>query len=471
MLFSRFRPAVIRSRRPVARRLRLDEMECRLTPATAIAIDPVPLTGPEGTPISLTATVTDPTTPTFAWSVTKDGSPFATGTDAAFSFTPDDNGSYVVSLTVTDGTDTFTDSDTFTIENVAPTASLTGPAASVPGLPVVFTLGASDPSTVDTAADFTFNIDWDNNGTVDETVTGPSGTTVSHTFAGTGTNTVSITATDKDGGTSAAVTQTVAVETVALIDDPLNPGKKLLAVGGTEDSDTIKLVPAGNSGRVKVMVNGVSEGTFGPAGRIAVFGLAGDDSIHLAGSIRTPAWLDGGDGNDQLKSAKGNDVLRGGDGDDHLDGGQGADIEIGGMGADRLLGGPGHDLMIAGTTSYDADEALLFDIAQIWGGSGPVADRVDSLRTSADVPLALGGSSPTVFDDGAADRLTGASGQTWYFADPTQDVITGNLKKSFVNDDLSVTPVHGHGNGNGNGNGGGNGNGNGNGHGNGHNKP
>jgi Ca2+-binding RTX toxin-like protein len=217
------------------------------------------------------------------------------------------------------------------------------------------------------------------------------------------------------------------------------------------------------------MLNGVSQGKFSGAERIAVFGLGGDDNIHLAGAIRVPAWLDGGDGNDRLKGAKGNDVILGGAGDDHIDGSQGADILIGGTGADRILGGPGIDLMIAGTTSYDADQTALFSIAQTWG-TGSLADRVDALRTSADVPLSLGGSSPTVFDDGAADKLTGAAGAGWIFADPTQDTITGNTKKSFIND-ADATPHPGnnpdHGTQGGN-SGQGNGHGNGNGHGHGH---
>jgi hypothetical protein len=49
-----------------------------------------------------------------------------------------------------------------------------------------------------------------------------------------------------------------------------------------------------------------------------------------------------------------------------------------------------------------------------------VAARVDALRTSSTVPLALGGSAATVFDDGAADILPGAAGGGWAFADPTQ---------------------------------------------------
>jgi RTX calcium-binding nonapeptide repeat (4 copies)/PKD domain len=479
MPFSGLRRLVRTSlRTPTARpraRLRLDEMECRLTPALAASIDLPATTGPEGTAVMVTATLTDATTPSYEWTATKAGSstPFATGTDASFTFTPDDNGQYDIALTVTDtGTPgeptTTAPTVSFTAENVAPTIDVSGPAVTVPGMPTSFTLNVTDPSSVDMAAGFTFQIDWNNDGTADETVNGPSGTVVTHTFTSTGSSTISVTAEDKDGGISAADTQSVEIKTVALIPDVLNPGQTVLAVGGTAGNDTIKLIPGGRAGSVRLQVNGVAQGSFAGAGRIAVFGMAGDDNIHLAGSIRIPAWLDGGDGNDQLKGAKGDDVIMGGAGDDHIDGSQGADILIGGVGADRVLGGPGTDLMIAGTTSFDADQFALASIADLWG-TGSVADRVDALRTSVDVPLSLGGSTPTVFDDGAADVLTGASGAGWIFADPTQDQVTGNMKGSFLNDDV-VTPHPGNGGGHGSqgGNGNGHGHGNGNGHGHGH---
>src|SRR5262249_28632789 len=175
---------------------------------------------------------------------------------------------------------------------VAATARLRGPTLGVRGQTLSFTLGATDPSTVDTAAGFTFNIDWNGDGTVDQTVTGPSGTVVTHTFTDESTNTVKLTATDKDGGVSAPVSQTVTIKAVALEDDPLNPGHKLLAVGGTTGNDNIVLNP---SRGVKVMINGVSQGSFVGASRIEVFGQAGDDNIQVAGGIRIPAWLDGGD--------------------------------------------------------------------------------------------------------------------------------------------------------------------------------
>src|SRR5262245_43942197 len=186
---------VRRTPRRASVHLALERIEDRITPVTAVTIGGAPATSPEGTTINLTST-TDATTPTFAWSVVKDGAStaFATGTGSTFSFTPNDNGSYVVSLTVTDAdaTTVSAGNDTITVTNVPPTASLSGPSVGVRGQTLSFTLGATDPSTVDTTAGFTFNIDWNGDGTVDQTVTGPSGTVVTHTFTDESTNTVKL---------------------------------------------------------------------------------------------------------------------------------------------------------------------------------------------------------------------------------------------------------------------------------------
>ena len=51
--------------------------------------------------------------------MTKDGAPFASGSTAIFAFTPNDNGSYRVTLTVRSGTTTIgSDSKTITVTNV-----------------------------------------------------------------------------------------------------------------------------------------------------------------------------------------------------------------------------------------------------------------------------------------------------------------------------------------------------------------
>src|SRR5262245_12785684 len=105
-MFSHLKSFIRPTRRPRRRapvHLALERIEDRITPVTAVTIGGTPATSPEGTAITLTST-TDATAPTFAWSVAKDGesTPFATGAGSSLSFTPDDNGSYVASLTVTE---------------------------------------------------------------------------------------------------------------------------------------------------------------------------------------------------------------------------------------------------------------------------------------------------------------------------------------------------------------------------------
>lgn len=445
MLFSHRCGSSRRSTKAKKRVLSVLQLENRLAPSHTVAIDPVPLTGPEGTEIVLTSTVTGAATPTYEWVVIKDGNgtPFAAGSDAGFSFTPNDNGSYAVTVTVTDGDHTATATETFTIENVAPTALFSGAASGVRGQPLSFTLGAADPSSVDTAAGFSWQIDWNGDGTLDQTVTGSSGLTVDHVFQTEGTFTVQVTATDKDGGTSAVVSQVVTIKIVDVQDDPLNPGQQLLAIGGTTRNDRINIVPVGRTGDVKVLINGRSQGSFSGVDRIAVFAQAGNDNLHLAGSIGISAWLFGGDGNDRLQGGRGNDVLLGGAGIDHLNGHTGDDLLIGGIGGDRLLGGPGDDLLIAGTTSYDNDDASLFAIQEQWVSTDQYADRVAALRASEDTPLAVGGASPTVFNDTSVDHLNGVSGNDWLFGEIGRDRITGHLRTEFVNDADPATPPKG----------------------------
>src|SRR6185437_5643416 len=94
------------------------------------------------------------------------------------------------------------------VKNVAPTiTAITGPAVVLTGAPVTFTGAATDPSTVDTAAGFTWQ--WTVNGSV---VAGQTTTTLTYTFAGCATAyTISATATDKDHGTSAPFTLATTV--------------------------------------------------------------------------------------------------------------------------------------------------------------------------------------------------------------------------------------------------------------------
>src|SRR5207249_11956738 len=91
--------------------------------------DPAPTSSPEGTAIHLTSTIVDPGTQdtfTYAWSVTKNGVAYGTnGTASDYTFTPDDNGTYVVTLQVTDDdTGTNTVQQTINVTNVSPTVDI-----------------------------------------------------------------------------------------------------------------------------------------------------------------------------------------------------------------------------------------------------------------------------------------------------------------------------------------------------------
>jgi Ca2+-binding RTX toxin-like protein len=394
----------------------MDLLENRLAPATfAVDILDAPLTSPEGTAIALSSSLNPvPVTATYSWSVTKDGNPFGSvGTEAAFSFTPDDNGAYVVTLSVGDGTDTFSDNVTIDVTNVAPTAGISGPANAVRGQTVTYVLSASDPSSADAAAGFTYEIDWNNDGTVDETVVGGASVEVTRAYTDEGSHTISVTATDKDLGESTAVTLTTTVTAFAIQPDPGDPTKTALVVGGTTGDDRINIVPKGRNG-VRLLINGKSQGVFSPTGSIIMYGQAGNDHLHLAGSIRLKAILHGDDGNDVLQGGKAGDVLLGGIGLDHLLGKQGPDILIGGENEDRLVGNEGDDILIGGSTAIDSDDAALAALAMEWAAGGDITP-------------------PTVTDDGAVDMLTGAAGTDWFFATEGSDVITDQKPFEAVN--------------------------------------
>jgi len=133
--------------------------------APTAAITGAPASSPEGTRIDLTSTVTDPSSAdtaagfTYAWTVTKNGSAYASGTASSFSLTPDDNGTYVVALEATDKDGgKGTDSKTIAITNVAPTAALANNGPVFEGSPATVSFSNQfDASPADTAAGFHYS--------------------------------------------------------------------------------------------------------------------------------------------------------------------------------------------------------------------------------------------------------------------------------------------------------------------------
>jgi hypothetical protein len=236
-----------------------------------ITYDPDP--ADEGSEVHLHADLTggcgDP--PVLTWIVTKGIEEF-NGTGEDFSFTPTDSGEYSVTL-LADG-DPLEDG-TVEVSNVAPSASVAGDSTGVPFQSLSFSLSASDPSSVDQAANFTYTVDW-GDGTQTLSAASPANTT--HAYTAPGSYEVTVTAEDKDGGPSLVSAPHNVVVTQYLV----TPGG-VLNVGGTSADDTFLFKQAATAGLYKALLNGNLLGnTFAPT-TVQFFGGSGTDTLNVDG--------------------------------------------------------------------------------------------------------------------------------------------------------------------------------------------
>ena len=250
--------------------------------------------------------------------------------------------------------------------------------------------------------------------------------------------------------------------TASLIDDPDNPGQKILLVVGTNANNALIIEPRpGNNLQIRVQNTGRLLGIFSASviSRILAYGLMGNDMIRVGSGITKPAELHGnrgrdllyggsgddalfggygadrvygrngsdalwgGGGNDSLFGGNGNDslhgeagadrlngdagsdVLLGGGDNDTLNGGRGRDLLIGGVGIDRLFGNQDDDILIGGSTTHDSNEAALLAILAEWRSSTGFLGRIANLATMIN--------SGTVVGDGVRDEVYGSLGRDW----------------------------------------------------------
>jgi hypothetical protein len=192
-----------------------------------VSITGVPDSPPEGSPITLGTTVTEPTgldpatNFTYSWTVVKDGdtgNPFAAGTGPSVTFTPDDEGSYEVAVTVTDSDGgQATTSVTLDVVDVPPAVTITGsPGISPEGTSITLGSTVTDASPVETAAGFTYSWTVLENGNPLTTGTGPS---LTFTPPDTGLYEVDLSVTDSDGiaGTASTFIVVTNVAPTALL--------------------------------------------------------------------------------------------------------------------------------------------------------------------------------------------------------------------------------------------------------------
>lgn len=151
---------------------------------------------------------------TFQWDFDGDGAADATGASPAWSFA--DDGSYSVSLTVSDGAASDVASTTVQVANVSPMVNAGSDASLISGRS--YTLGGSfsDPGVLD--APWTWAVDWGNGATASGTASVQT-TQIAPVvrMCVPGSYTVELAVTDKDGGTgSDALSLSVAARAISI---------------------------------------------------------------------------------------------------------------------------------------------------------------------------------------------------------------------------------------------------------------
>ena len=176
-------------------------------------------------------------------------------------------------------------------------------------------------------------------------------------------------------------------------------GQQDLVIGGNDILSSL----GGND----VMYGGGGDDQIYPGdGADYVYAGQGQDIVSSGGGNDR---IFGGAGNDTLVGDAGDDVISGGTGNDFILGSDGHDLIIGGAGGtgDSIDGGGGNDLLIAGDTNNsvssqasDANDVALMALLAVWN-----ATHVAGLANG----IVLG-------DDGAADTLTGGTGDDDFYA-------------------------------------------------------
>ncbi|MFO0869322.1 MAG: Ig-like domain-containing protein [Pirellulales bacterium] len=299
--------------------------------------------------------------------------------------------------------------------NGATSVTLTGPTSGYRGQVLTYRLAAVGS----TATQVTFDIDWNNDGTTDQTVTGaPAGVDVTHAFATAGTTTAKV---SLNGGN---LSSTLAVT----LSDVSKTGSSV-TVGGTAGDDVITISPWKGTG-VSVRLNGAVVAQYKNITQVVIHGGDGNDTITADKFLWVPVVLHGGAGNDRLTGGFRNDLLDGGDGDDVLSGGFGNDILVGGAGNDQAAGGWGDDvivggagqdnlrgdygtnLILGGSTTHDTNDAALLSLVNAWSRPGSLNRRLERVNASV---ASLSGAAVTP-SDGAVDTIVSRGAMDWIWA-------------------------------------------------------
>ncbi|MBY0589554.1 hypothetical protein K2X85_20450 [bacterium] len=309
-------------------------------------------------------------------------------------------------------------------------------------------------ATADYGANYFYEVDWDNNGTFDESVTravNQLGPAFTHTFSTLGTKTVRVRATDKDGGVSSIVPYTFEVTPYAFYPGISSDTWRWNGSSGDDemawtvvDNTTLRITESKINGLV---VNNIY--TFSTAALdsrptyISAYGKEGNDRIDLS-ALAAPiigTLIYGDSGNDTLLGSAvvdsifgelGNDTIHGGYGADYINGGDNNDLIFGempatptltpalaSMGNDTIYGGLGNDTIYGDSDGGEGKADTIYGDdgtgAVITGGNDIIyGDGTVGHHLAADTIYGEGGNDKIYGDasgaEGASDLLNGGEG-------------------------------------------------------------
>ncbi|OLC13094.1 MAG: hypothetical protein AUH29_14540, partial [Candidatus Rokubacteria bacterium 13_1_40CM_69_27] len=165
-------------------------------------------------------------------------------------------------------------------------------------------------------------------------------------------------------------------------------------------------------------------------------GGADNDIITLDASVRVPATLAGGAGNDKIQGGSAGDSITGGDGDDQLTGGAGNDVISGNAGNDTIYGNAGSDTLAGGA----GDDTII-------GGDNDkkdVGDLGDSI-TGGDGNDKMFGNlgDDTIRGGQGSDTIQGGQGNDSLFGDGDDDTIFGDEGNDTIEGGAGNDSLHG----------------------------
>jgi Ca2+-binding RTX toxin-like protein len=313
---------------------------------------------------------------------------------------------YAIELTLTDNDGGITTGELpLTVNNVTPVITELSNSAPVvgdagEGEQISISGAFTDVGTLDT---HTASIDW-GDGTVGQAmlVQGSGSFGGIHAYEFGGIYEIVVTLTDDDGGVTSQST------TALITGVGLNDG--VFQIIGTAGKDDVHVKAKGKHRelievKAKFLPDKGHQRTFhiDEIDSLVILLGEGKDKVKIDKKIELPVWIDGGDGDDDLKAGGGDDILLGGAGDDKLKGGKGDDVLVGGPGDDDLKGEHGDDILLGGAGDDKLKGGKGDDV--LVGGPGD-----DDLKGEHGDDILLGGAGADKLK-GGNDHLNGGLGR------------------------------------------------------------